>query len=180
MLFRSHCSEEFPEVIYVMGNHEYYHGDYKKIPQTIKECLSEYPNIHFLNNEHVEIGDVMFIGGTLWTDMNKGDEMTLHQISRLMNDFNIVVNSDRTTYFRNVDGDIANRTGKFQPEDAVAEHVAMLNVIHALISADRSMGIKKNVVVVGHHSPSKRSTKPQYESEYIMNGGYSSDLTDFI
>jgi len=38
----------------------------------------------------------------------------------------------------------------------------------------------KNVVVVGHHSPSKLSTKPQYQDDVIMNGGYSSDLTEFI
>jgi hypothetical protein len=35
-------------------------------------------------------------------------------------------------------------------------------------------------VVVGHHSPSKVSTKPQYENDYLLNGAYSSDLSEFI
>ena len=35
-------------------------------------------------------------------------------------------------------------------------------------------------VVVGHHSPSKQSTKPRYEKQVIVNGAYSSDLSEFI
>ena len=38
----------------------------------------------------------------------------------------------------------------------------------------------KSVVVVGHHAPSKQSTKPRYKDDYHMNGGYSSDLESFI
>ena len=35
-------------------------------------------------------------------------------------------------------------------------------------------------VVVGHHSPCKLSTKPQYADDQIVNGAYSSNLSDFI
>jgi hypothetical protein len=35
-------------------------------------------------------------------------------------------------------------------------------------------------VVVGHDAPSKLSTHPRYQKEEIMNGGYSSDLSEFI
>jgi hypothetical protein len=35
-------------------------------------------------------------------------------------------------------------------------------------------------VVVGHHSPSRLSTHPKYQDQFIMNGGYSSELDDFI
>ena len=31
-----------------------------------------------------------------------------------------------------------------------------------------------------HHAPSKQSTKPQYERDVIVNGAYSSELTEFI
>ena len=36
------------------------------------------------------------------------------------------------------------------------------------------------VVVVTHHSPSKQSTHPRYARDVIMNGAYSSDLSEFI
>jgi hypothetical protein len=35
-------------------------------------------------------------------------------------------------------------------------------------------------VVVGHHAPSKQSTHPKYQNDQLMNGGYSSDLSEFI
>jgi hypothetical protein len=35
-------------------------------------------------------------------------------------------------------------------------------------------------VVVGHHAPCKLSTKPQYQDDVLMNGAYSSDLSEFI
>jgi Icc-related predicted phosphoesterase len=38
----------------------------------------------------------------------------------------------------------------------------------------------RKVVVVGHHAPSKLSTHPRYKDEDIMNGAYSSDLSEYI
>ena len=38
----------------------------------------------------------------------------------------------------------------------------------------------KKYIVVGHHAPSKASTKPRYSKDTLMNGGYSSDLSEFI
>lgn len=35
-------------------------------------------------------------------------------------------------------------------------------------------------VVVGHHAPTKLSIKPRYASDHLMNGAYSSDLSEFI
>jgi hypothetical protein len=35
-------------------------------------------------------------------------------------------------------------------------------------------------VVVGHHSPSRSSTHPQYADQSMVNGAYSSDLSEFI
>ena len=52
----------------------------------------------------------------------------------------------------------------------------MLKVIDE-VTRDKA---SEKFVVVGHHSPSKLSTKPQYETEVIVNGAYSSDLSDFI
>jgi hypothetical protein len=37
-----------------------------------------------------------------------------------------------------------------------------------------------NFIVVGHHAPSKESTKPRYRDDYDINGAYSSDLSEFI
>ena len=120
--------------------------------------------------ESKEINDTVFIGGTLWTDMNKEDPITLWDIGRMMNDFRIVLNNARTVGSSNI-------PAKFLPDDAVIDHKSMLNYIDDTL---KDVAPWKNVVVVGHHSPSKQSTKPQYEDDYHMNGGYSSNLDEFI
>jgi Icc-related predicted phosphoesterase len=56
----------------------------------------------------------------------------------------------------------------------------MLDFINQVITNDSIVGADRKYVVVGHHSPSKQSTKPQYENDYHLNGGYSSDLEKFI
>jgi hypothetical protein len=38
----------------------------------------------------------------------------------------------------------------------------------------------KQMVVVGHHTPSHFSCHPKYADDQLMNGGYHSDLTEFM
>jgi hypothetical protein len=133
-------------------------------------------NLHVLDKESVLINNVMFIGGTLWTDMNKEDGITLYHMKTMMNDFMCVNNSNRTTYYRDEDGNSHSRVARFTPDDAVEDHKKMLEYIKIMVEGKQD----QKIVVVGHHSPSKASTHPRYAKEQIMNGGYSSDLSEFI
>ena len=38
----------------------------------------------------------------------------------------------------------------------------------------------RSFVVVGHHTPSPFSIHPKYAHDTLMNGGYTSDLIEFI
>ena len=174
--FMSRCSFQFPHVVYIMGNHEHYHGDYAKSAKILQEFCGQWDNVHFLDKQSVKIDDVTFIGGTLWTDMNGEDALTMRHIAGMMNDFRIVDNSNRIRYFRDADGNSHERTARFQPEDAVEDHKAMLGYISTVIEGR----FDERFVVVGHHAPSKASTHPRYKDEAIMNGGYSTNLEDFI
>ena len=188
--FFKRCAFQFPHVVYVMGNHEHYHGDFATSANRIREMLAanNLDNVHFLDNEVWDYGtDYRFIGGTLWTDMNKEDPLTLHEISRMMNDFRIVDNSNREVTYRTFlpnpndpEKDIVQfktRTAKFSPEDAVIDHKAMMKVIDDVYKDTPPW---MTTIVVGHHAPSKQSTHPRYKDETLMNGGYSSDLSEFI
>ncbi len=175
--FFQECCLRFPHVIYIMGNHEHYHGDYADTVTTLRNRLGYLYNLHILDKQMVQLGGVSFIGGTLWTDMNKEDPMTLHAISGLMNDFRCVENGNKPVRSSTgQDGEQYQYKARFTPEDAVVDHRAMLEYIRLMIEGK----FDQKFVVVGHHSPSKLSTKPQYEGEVIMNGGYSSDLSEFI
>jgi predicted phosphodiesterase len=182
--FFQECSENFPHVIYVVGNHEHYHGDFKYTVSDLKKRLGYLKNLHILDKETFEIDDTLFVGGTLWTDMNKEDPLTMHAISRMMNDFRCVDNSNRVVNYKTFDDPekpekptFRTRPAKFCPEDAVAEHKKMLEYIRIVYEG---MPPWKQMVVVGHHTPSHVSCHPKYKDDSLMNGGYHSDLTEFI
>ena len=167
--FFERCCERFPHVIFIVGNHEHYHGDFAKTVPHFRDVLGYLPNLHILEKETFVLDDITFIGGTLWTDMNKRDNRTLHDISRMMNDFRCVDNTNKTE-------DGRGWPGRFTTTDAANDHDAMVAFIDQTIAANPA----GRYVVVGHHAPSKLSTHPRYQDQFIMNGGYSSSLDDFI
>jgi Icc-related predicted phosphoesterase len=167
--FFQRCCERFPHVIFIVGNHEHYHGDFARTVPHFKDVLGYLPNLHILEKETFVLDDITFIGGTLWTDMNKRDNRTLHDISRMMNDFRCVDNTNKTEDHR-------GWPGRFTTTDAANDHDAMVAFIDQTIAANPA----GRYVVVGHHAPSKLSTHPRYQDQFIMNGGYSSELDDFI
>jgi hypothetical protein len=167
--FFERCCDRFPHVIFIVGNHEHYHGDFAKTVPHFKDVLGYLPNLHILEKETFVLDDITFIGGTLWTDMNKRDIRTLHDISRMMNDFRCVSNSARLDDHR-------GWADRFTTTDAANDHDAMVAFIDQTIAANPA----GRYVVVGHHAPSKLSTHPRYQDQFIMNGGYSSELDGFI
>lgn len=182
--FFANCVREFPHVIYVAGNHEHYHGDFKYTISDLKKRLAYLKNIHVLDKETFELDNVVFIGGTLWTDMNKEDPLTLHGISRMMNDFRCVENSNREVNYKTFDDPdnpekptFRTRPARFCPEDAVEDHKKMLDYIKIVYE---QTSLDKTIIVVGHHTPSFFSCHEQYKDDTLMNGGYHSDLSEFI
>ena len=174
--FFQECCARFPSVIYIAGNHEHYHGDFIKSIGSIRDRLGYLVNLHVLDKESVLINNVLFIGGTLWTDMNKEDGITLMHMKNMMNDFCCVKNSSRKRHYRDTLGNPHSQASNFTPDDAVEDHKKMLEYIKIMVEGKHD----QKIVVVGHHAPSKLSTHPRYAKEEIMNGGYSSDLSEFI
>jgi hypothetical protein len=174
--FFERCSANFPHVIYVMGNHEYYHSDFATELDEVRRKLEYLPNLYILEREVKVIDDVTFIGGTLWTDMNNQDALTLYHMRTMMNDFRVITNSTTPVHFRTPEGEFKTRVGKFSPEDSVEEHVKMKQYIQSVVQGNHD----RKYVVVGHHSPSRCSTHEMYADDTVMNGGYSSNMDEFI
>ena len=174
--FFQRCSERFEHVVYIAGNHEHYHHDFAKTIPHLRDVLNYLSNLHVMEKDLLDIGDITFLAGTLWTNMNQEDPHTLYAIRNYMNDFRCITNSAREVNFRDADGNFHTRVARFTPDDTVEEHKAMLAFVNTAIAARPN----RQYVVVGHHSPSKLSTKPQYEHDQMVNGAYSSDLSEFI
>lgn len=176
--FFYNCCNVFPHVVYIAGNHEHYYGDYASTIPRLKQHLKYLPNLQILDREVWTLhDDVTFIGGTLWTDMNKEDSLTLYHMKGRMNDFRLVKNSNRVVHFKDEDGNFHTRTSVFCPEDSVEDHKKMVGYVREVLS---NLPTDRKVVVVGHHAPSKASTHPRYVNETIMNGAYSSDLSEIM
>jgi hypothetical protein len=173
--FFGNCVREFPKVVYVAGNHEHYHGDFASTISKLRKNLGYLRNLHILEKEKLIIDDVTFLCGTLWTDMNRADPITLQAIKGMMNDFRVIRNSNRMIEYKTNEGVRNQRVSTFSPLDALEDHEQMMNFLREELKT-----IDSKVVIVGHHTPSHKSIHEMYASDTIMNGGYHSDLSEFI
>jgi predicted phosphodiesterase len=199
--FFDHVTQEFPEVVYIMGNHEHYSGDVAHTENILREHL-DYGNLHILEKETWTHQGHTFVGGTLWTDMNRSDPLTLSYTRNAMNDFREVLNSNRMVvrqvpvyernplwtedgrnggqYNKDATGAMINigykskeEPARWTPEDSVIDHDKMLAYVDHVT---RDPG---SYIVVGHHCPSELSVATQYKGD-MLNGAFRSGLDDFI
>jgi UDP-2,3-diacylglucosamine pyrophosphatase LpxH len=162
--FLSQCSAEFEHVIYIAGNHEFYHGDWNGTLNTLRDECNQYANVYFMEADHRDIRGLRFVGATLWTDMNREDPMTLHAVTRMMSDFSVISNQANL------------HSQRLMPLDTVNRHRRTLEYISHVAAVDHA----QPMVVVGHHCPSQLSVHKQYHDQFLMNGAYRSDLSEFI
>jgi predicted phosphodiesterase len=161
--FLKRCSFQFPHVIYIAGNHEFYHGRWKASLDHLRDECAKFPNVYFLENDIKVIDEVSFIGATLWTDCNNGDPLTLHALTDMMNDYRIIRNDELGFT-------------KLRPAHSMYRHHKTMSYLRAVLP-----DLKDNkVVFVGHHTPSYQSIHERYKKDHLMNGGYHSNLCEFI
>ena len=164
--FFQRVSFQFPHVIYVMGNHEHYHGKFDQSANIIRQTIGylNINNVYLLDNDTKNIDGVRFVGATMWTDCNKGDPMTQYHLEQCMNDFRVIRVANEN--FR-----------KFLPKRTIEEHVKTKSYIKAVVE---STPVEMPVVVCTHHAPSFLSVHEMYKHDHLMNGGYASDLSDLM
>lgn len=204
--FFTDCCNKFPHVLYVVGNHEHYDGDFKHTIGDLRKHLNYLTNLHILDMDTFKLGDVTFVGGSLWTDMNKEDQLTMFHTRSRMSDYQVTQNSNNMSvrqcpiyelnpdwtedglnggkyktedgYYVQIGMKSKEEPSKLAPQDTVEYHKKMLDYIK--IVTELSSESTEKFVVVGHHAPSKASTHPRYKEDVLMNGAYSSDLSEFI
>jgi len=147
-------------VIYVPGNHEFYHHDIVLIDELKAEALG---NIHVLNDDQVVIDGVRFLGSILWTDFalfGEADKFFAMQTARQqMTDFSI----------------IQNHGHRFTPEDAIRLHTASRDWLVAML-AEPFAG---KTVVITHHAPSSQSVHPRYARD-LLTPAFASNLENLM
>lgn len=159
-------------VVFTLGNHECYG---RSIDQAIDitRRRTAGTNIHFLENEAIDIGRVRFIGATLWTDFEIAtgeDDADLPKDLRLE-----IARKDirhHVTDFYEIRSD--QRPGQFVDVDELrARHIASRDNIRNELE-----GIERDqiAVVLTHHAPLFASLDPSFDGN-LSNAAYASDLS---
>ena len=147
-------------VIYVLGNHEYYHHD-MGIVDEIKARAPE--NIHVLNDDVIEIDGVRFLGSTLWTDFllfGETDKYFAVQHARKgMVDFEIIKLNGK----------------RFSPEDSIRLHEQSLDWLKCMLS----IPFQGKTVIVTHHFLSSKSIHPRFAKD-MLTPAFGSNLDDLM
>lgn len=149
-------------VLYVPGNHEYYGCCYQKHREKMREAAAG-SNVVLLDRDRCEIGDVVFLGATLWADFNLLGNQPLAMLTAqgVMNDFRHI----RTMPdYR-----------KFQPADAARIHAEE----RAWLEKELEAAAGRKVVVITHNLPSMRSVPERYRTDPI-SAAYASNLDDLV
>lgn len=80
--FFDECLSFGKPVIFITGNHEYYHESIVEVDEYFSKLkerklsngFQQYENFYFLNNDFVDINGVRIFGSTLWTNLNNSVE----------------------------------------------------------------------------------------------------------
>jgi predicted phosphodiesterase len=167
--FLREWSERFQDIIYIMGNHEYYGTSILRGIDKIKDDIryeGGMENVHVVNNEVVRIGKISFVCSTMWASYQKNNADVMMQAGLWMNDHKKIRTGTKADPYKQ----------KFMPVDAYELFLQSVNFIFPNIKTEKENG--QRVVVVTHHAPSWQSVDKRYKSGQwaVLNGAYVSDL----
>jgi hypothetical protein len=84
-------TERFKEVVYIAGNHEFYHQVYENVLDYWQNQY--YGDAYFLHNKGIYFDDVRIFGATLWTEVT--DPFMQWTAKQRMADYQIIRKKDR-------------------------------------------------------------------------------------
>ncbi len=157
--FVRQMADSFAHVIYILGNHEFYQNEMVSLPDRIREELEDIENVSFLDDETTIVGDIRFIGSTLWSDMDNRNPLSMMTIERSLNDYGLIL---KAGYPLRAPDTIAlfDEAVKFLETELGKEHDGP-------------------TVVVTHHGPSFKSVHPIFRNSNI-NGAFCSNLEHLL
>ena len=149
-------------VLYVVGNHEFY--TQRPMNEEIDNFRiwleNNHPNITLLLDEEINIGDVHFFGGTMWTNFNNANPLAMETARHQMNDFRLIKNSS---------GHLLT------PGDTISFHEQFVERLTSWFEKDL-IGPR---VVISHHAP-VINPNTQYRSSPLMPAFNALDMIKII
>lgn len=165
--FIDEASEQFKYVIYVPGNHEYYHGVLQHRLAQIRLEARAYDNVFVLDNDSVVLDGVRFFGATFWTDGYKRSNLKFDTtIRRSHSDFKLI---------QITEDNIEDYTRVLTTRDYYDMFLKSVYSLNKLLNKP----FDGNTVVVSHHAPSSMSSLDEYKRS-ILNPYFFFEAKDHI
>lgn len=150
-------------IIYVAGNHEYYHREFHANLIGMKKAARN--NVTFLENESVEIGNVRFLGCTLWTDFAATGDQHLAMLA----------SESAFTDFQCIRLESWLRDGVVRPKDILYIHQQSVS----WLEFELDKGFEGKTVVVTHFAPSPACQHPWFQMDH-RSTFFLSDLEGLV
>lgn len=156
-----HFSKFCKHIMYVPGNHEYYHNNMFKVDETLTHIVREfnkfkgYDCVTFLGQKIID--NVNFVGSTLWTEA-RNENGSIPNLNLEISD-NVFIR------------DYSNNPLKLL-------YTRTIHNIHRQYISDNLLDDKINIVVT-HHSPSWKQQDPRYRDSDISHF-FHSNLDEWI
>lgn len=163
---RHHVDSRIP-IVFVAGNHEFYGRDWHE-ERALARAIAPSYGVTWLDDDTAVIGDVRFIGATLWSDYSIFGADQVEQAMRVAG----LSMSDHITIGARSDGAPDRR---FAPRDALAAHKRS----RSFLAAELAKGWNGPTVVVTHHGPHARSIAPKF-AHSLITAAFITDLSTLI
>jgi predicted phosphodiesterase len=138
-------------VIIIKGNHECYGLTVHETDKICEEICERYDNVKYLEKTYFDIGDVRFIGTTLWSHITPHQEK---EISEFINDYKYILD--------------------WNTRKTITEHIDAVDFIENEIYPAKCD--KKRLVIITHHAPCKHGCVRDEHRHDSVSSAFSSHL----
>lgn len=147
-------ADHYERVLYCPGNHECYDkSSLQEFDAKLKQ-FSDSTRIHYLNPGFVKIGNINFIGASLWTNFRK-DKWAKQICASRINDFRLI---------KNLTTD--------QAVDTHERHIKFIQEAYSQLEGKK--------VIFTHFLPAIECIAPEYQGPDLLNYYFASDYGDYI
>lgn len=144
-------------VLIVEGNHEFYESDIDDKP------AFKYPkNVILLKNNTFVYENIVFYGGTMWSNVSNLSSLDQYNIKQMINDFDIITDKKNGKKFT------LERMGEL-----FNEFIENLYETHLNLKDDQQL------VVISHFAPSIKSVTPRFAGS-ALNPYFCNDIDELI
>jgi predicted phosphohydrolase len=151
--FLKYTSNNWDSVLLLTGNHEYWNLQKDKynmddVDNKIRDIITRFPNVTFLNNNKYEFLNYTILGTTLWSSINK------------ISSKHSPVNSRHT--FKKMGDDLY-----ISPENTISCHNNAVKWLEKEIKSNDKHNNKK-IIVLSHHLPSYKLIIDKYRKDRYL------------